>query len=313
MELSIILLKQVMVMLLILVTGVVCHKKKMITKVGKQELSNVLLMIVNPIVIIMAYQVEFQQSLFRNLMISFGLSAVVYVLVIPLAKLFIRGQSTRTVVERFALIYPNCGFFGIPLISAVYGAEGVFYLSAHMAVFQIFSWTHGLLLMRGKSDEKIPLTNFLKSLISPAFIAPFIGLFLFLCRITFPEVLSTTFTYISGMNTPLAMLIAGLTLAESNLRQVFMQKRIYYIVFLKLLALPLAIMLVLMPFSGIDPMVATIAVLVTGCPTAVVGVLFAVRFERDAVYMSEVFASTTILCALTIPVIMYLCQLVFVG
>ena len=33
------------------------------------------------------------------------------------------------------------GFIGIPLIGSVLGDTGVFYLSAYMVMFNLFSWT----------------------------------------------------------------------------------------------------------------------------------------------------------------------------
>lgn len=312
MELSILLFKQVIVMLIILFVGVLCYKKKIISLTGKQELSSLLLMIVNPITIFMSYQREFQPELFQNLLISFGLAIASYFIVIPLCGLLIPTKNSKYIIERFCVIYSNCGFFGIPLISSVYGSEGVFYLSAHMAIFQFFGWTHGFLLMRGKTEEQVPLKDMLKSLVSPAIIAPFLGIVLFLCRVTLPEQIGDSFNTLAAMNTPLAMLVAGMTLAQSNVKRVFAQPRIYYISFLKLVVFPLAILLLAWPL-GLDPMVSTVAMIATGCPSAVLAVLFAVRFERDAVYGSEIFTASTILCALTLPVLMYLAQWLLVG
>lgn len=312
MELSLILFKQVIVMLIILCFGVLCFKKKIVTMTGKQDLSSLLLMVVNPITIFMSYQREFESALFQNLLISFALAAASYVIVIPLCGLLISKRSKKYIIERFCVIYSNCGFFGIPLISSVYGSEGVFYLSAYMAIFQLFAWTHGFLLMRGKTEEQVPLGTMIKSLISPALLSPIIGVVLFLCRFTLPEQITDSFNTLAAMNTPLAMLIAGMTLAQSNIRRVFAQPRIYYIALLKLLAFPLVV-LALAWALHLDPMVSTVAVIATGCPSAVLAVLFAVRFERDAVYGSEIFTASTILCAVTLPILMYLSQVLLTG
>ena len=34
------------------------------------------------------------------------------------------------VVELVALMYSNCGFIGIPMAQGIFGAEGVFYMTA---------------------------------------------------------------------------------------------------------------------------------------------------------------------------------------
>ena len=120
MELSIILFKQVIIMLIIILLGVICHKRKMISTVGKQELSVLLLMVVNPLTILMAYQIEFQAELLQNLLLSFVLAIGSYVIMIPISNMLIRKTGSRGIVERFSCLYQNCGYFGIPLISSVY-------------------------------------------------------------------------------------------------------------------------------------------------------------------------------------------------
>ncbi len=308
MELSLILLQQIIVMLSVLGVGVICFKKKLITDKSKQDLSSLLLMVVNPITILLSYQREFEEALFQNLMISFGLAVGTFLLVIGLSYLLIRPTSRRHIVERFSLCYSNCGYFGIPVISSVFGGEGVFYLSAYMAIFQLFAWTHGFLLMRGKTETQVPWNIMVRNFLSPAMLAPLIGLVLFLLQWTLPDIVTDAANSLSAMNTPLAMLIAGLTLAQSNLKKVFLSLRVYYMAFLKLILLPVVALLFLWPL-GLDPMVSTVAVLVVGCPSAVLAVLFSVRFDQDAVYASEVFTATTILCAATLPIIFYACQL----
>ena len=112
--------------------------------------------------------------------------------------------------------------------------------------------------------------------------------------------LGDALNYISGMNTPLAMLIAGATVAQTNLLKAFSRGRTYYVCFLKLLLVPLLILLAL-SFFPVPEMVALTVAVALASPTAAMGTMFAIRYERNAVYASELFAVTTILSARSLP------------
>ena len=201
----------------------------------------------------------------------------------------------------------NCGFFGIPLISAIYGSEGVFYLSAYITTFNILNWTHGLLLMSGGQNIKRTPMQTLRSILNPCTVAAILGVLLFVFRILLPSQIGGALDMLGAMNTPLAMIIAGVTLAQANLKQMFLKARIYYCAFLRLLFMPLLGILILF-FVPLDPMLETICVLIMGCPTAAATTMFALLYDRNAVYSAEIFAFTTVFSAVTLPLLTSLQQ-----
>lgn len=111
------------------------------------------------------------------------------------------------------------------------------------------------------------------------------------------------------MNTPLAMLVAGVSIAGSDIRALLMKVQIYYICAIRLLVIPVAVLLVLKAFR-LDDMVTTVVVLATSCPTATTGTLFALKFHRNSGYASEIFGLATAGSIVTIPVMMLLCGLI---
>ena len=76
-------------------------------------------------------------------------------------------------IERFSCLYSNCAFMGIPLIQGVYGTEGVFCLTAYVTMFNLCSWTHGVVMMKGGKPN---FKQMLKSLLSPSIIVTIIGI-----------------------------------------------------------------------------------------------------------------------------------------
>ena len=134
-------------MLLLNVVGIIAYRTKVVDKNGGRQFSNFVLEIVTPVLVVNAYaDVEYESRLVVNMLWTFLLAAVSYVVFIAAVYLLVRQKPGReTEIERFSAIYSNCGFKGIPLASAILGNEGVFYTTAFLSVFFCFAWTHGIM------------------------------------------------------------------------------------------------------------------------------------------------------------------------
>lgn len=299
MEYAWIIVKQITIMFLIICIGVLCLKTKIITADGNKHLSGFILNIVCPVLIFMAYQTEFSPVLLRGLLWAFALTIVSYVIVIGAATLMVRKKAdTEWSIERFGMIYSNCAFMGIPLISGIFGAEGVLYVTAYLTFFNLLVWTHGVMIMK----DEVSLQGLLKALRSPTVIAVFAGLICYVTNIRLPEIPATALSYISDMNTPLAVIVAGVTIAQTNPLKSLKNPRIYLVAAMRLVVLPIAVFFATR-WLGAPKAVFMCILIATACPTAATGTLFAISYGKNAFYSSEIFAVTTILSALTLPLI----------
>lgn len=296
---------QVAVMFIIMSIGILCYKKKMISENTGAELSKFLLMIVNPCVILHAFQIEYKPELANGLLISALLAVVSNTLGVIIATLFIRKNPERKeyIVERFAIVFSNCGFMGIPLIQAVVGDIGVFYASTYVAVFNLFTWTYGVSIMKGKMS----LNDIIKVLTSAPIISIVVGIFIFLFSIKIPTIIGKPIEFISDLNTPLAMIVTGIYLARTNIKIALKNVRIFIVSFLRLIVVP-AVMLVVFIFIGAENEIFTSLLvanmIATACPTASSTLMMSRMFERNAEYASMIITVSTLFSILTIPVIM---------
>lgn len=295
------LFNQTVVMFILIITGIICFKTGIITKEGNRELSKLVLSVVNPLVIFMAYQKDYDPQLVKNLLISFGLSLLSFAVLIAGAYILIPSKICNSEIERFSSIYSNCAFMGIPLIQALYGSTGVFYLTAYLTVFNFLIWTHGIILLSGEKDFK----NVLKVLYSPVILAIVVGIFMFFMQIRLPSVVSEAVEFIADLNTPLAMIVSGVTMADTNIISLIKKKRIYYTAFLKLLLLPAVLVFIfaIPVFSGIDSDVRLSIIIATSAPSAAMCTLQCIRIGKDSLYASEIFAFTTVFSIISLPVI----------
>ncbi|MEG2429605.1 MAG: AEC family transporter, partial [Oscillospiraceae bacterium] len=193
----------------------------------------------------------------------------------------------------------------LPLIFALFKSEGVFYASAYMAIFNLFSWTHGYISMSGKSDKK----SLQKAFFSPVVISVVIGLILFFCNIKLPSVIATSVSAMASLNTPLAMIVTGVSLAQSNIKEAFSTARCYYIVFLMNIVVPV-VALLCYSFLPIDQNIVIVNLISTACPCAVTTLLFATKFNREPAYASNLLTLSNVTCIATIPLIILLHNLI---
>jgi len=301
-----IVLYQIAVMFALILLGYFLYKWKVFTRRGCNQLSELVLTVVCPVLIFVSFQKKLEPRLVLGLLTALLLSFVSHAVLIAIGMIFFgkrRGKDGG--VERFAAAYSNCAFMGIPLIEAVYGTDGIFYLTAYIAVFNLLSWTHGVMTM----TEKMSFKSAVNALKAPAVIATAVGAAFFFLRISLPDIIMQPLNYIASLNTPLAMLISGMTIARSDIGAALKKPGIYLVSFVKLLLGPAIIVLMTAPLN-IEPIVRDTVIISTACPTATLTVMFAARYGKNAVYASELFAVSTILSAAGIPLIMMFSALI---
>lgn len=292
-------LKQTLIMLILMLIGALSAKVGLISSEANKDLSKFVLQVVNPVVIFMSYQTELKPELVKKLLLTFALSALAMAVMLAGAYLLIRPKEGRnTEIERFSSIYSNCGFMGIPLVNALFGMEGVFCLTAFITVFNLTVWTHGVILITGEKDVK----SVLKVLHSPTMIAIALGLLAFFLRIRLPEIPAKALGFIADMNTPLAMVVSGVTISETSILLIVKKSGVYRVCFSKLILLPfiLSVIFLLLP---VDEQVKMTVLIAAAAPPAAMCTLLCIRSGKDSLCASEIFTAGTILSVITLPIV----------
>lgn len=294
-------------MAILIAIGVICYKTKIITNEINRGLSDIALKVATPALLVSSFQRELNEERLSRLgyaallaVIAIVLAAVIGYAAVRRGKNAPKDDNGRLSIERFSAIYSNCAFMGIPLINGLYGEEGVFYLTAFYAIFNIAVWTHGVVMMKGETGVR----QAAKALASPAIIGIVIGAMLFFLGIALPNFIKETLDYAGSMTTPLGMLVAGAAIAQSDLLKALRKGKIYWICALRLIIIPIATvgLFMLLPF---DETVMGITVAAAACPTATICTMFAISYNKDSLYAGEIFAVSTILSALTLPAVMW--------
>ena len=294
---------QVYIMFILVVVGYVLTKKNIISRKGSADISNILLTIVTPSVLIRSYQMDINKDLLFTLGIAFVVSIAIHIIVAVIAKFYFFSikDEEQKILNSFGGFASNCGFMGIPLLSATLGSQGVFFGSAYLAVFNCFVWTYGIhLFNKGKDgfDAK-------KLVLNPGIIGTAIAMLLFFFQIRLPEAIGNVVGYVADLNTPLAMLLLGSFLGRVNLISTFKQPKIYAVSFLRLIISP-AIAIIILALVNADVTMSLAVIIAAACPIAAIGAIFAEKYDMDAGYCSQIASISTVYSLITIPLMVYI-------
>lgn len=301
MDLAYITATKIIEMFIILLVGAGAYKAGIADEETGSRLTRILLNIISPCVILLSYQIDFDKERLYGLAVTAILSFASFVIAIAVSKIAVpKNTGSDMAVERMSIVYSNCGFIGIPLIDGILGGEGVFYMTAYLTVFNLFVWSHGIMLMSGKAES---VKKTVRSLVNPSNAAIILGVSLFLTGIKLPEIIREPVGLIGGMNTPAAMLISGINLAQSDFLGGLKNKRTYIVSLSKLIVVPGLTLLLLMA-AGADRSISITILTAAACPSGAMGTMFALQYEKNSQYASNILTITTALSLITIPVIM---------
>jgi predicted permease len=232
MELSVLLLKKIIVMVLMVFMGFSSVKVGHLKSTDSHTVAALIVNWINPCSIFLSFLSGYSDEKLFNL--GFALIAAFFLLFsFILISAFIKKFFNISSVEQSSLIYSNCGNFVIPLVLSLLGTEAVFYCSAYIAVQNLFMWTHGCLIISGSTSIDW------KKAINKNIIAVFLGSLVFFCKIELPAFLVDTVSTMSGALSPLCMLMLGIILGGVDFYALIKNKRIYLVSFGRLLLFPI--------------------------------------------------------------------------
>ena len=299
------LFNSVLLLLLMVIPGILMSKFGLSNKLFGKGISNLILYVTQPALIIHAYVRDFDKEVFIRAAIVLIFAIVVHLLFTFIAfMLYKKFPDDIKRVLRFATIFTNAGYMGIPLITSILNDEAAIYASIYVIVFNVFAWTVGCYIYTD-NGKYISLK---KALLNPATISTLIGLTIFVLPINgyVPAVLSNLLVSMKDMVAPLSMLLIGLQLANIDLKGIFKDVAMYKYLVLRMLLIPTAVwgILKITSLCGYsDPTVMTVVLICSATPAAAATSMFAEIFDGNATYSSKIVSVSTILSLITMPIV----------
>lgn len=290
---------QVAVLFILIAIGYLCSKKGIFDEHTIKHLTHFILYFVTPTVVINSFNRDFDPLLVRKLGISALCALGLHLLNILISYAVIHDKDqAKKAVLRYGIIFSNCGYMALPLQNVLLGTEGVFLGTAYIAVFNLLTWTYGLVLMSGSVKE----ISIKKIFINPGIIGITVGLIIFLTPLKLPAIIASPIVHLSNLNTPLPMMVIGFYLAQITSLAVLKEGKLVLGIFTRLILCPLA-GLGIMYLLGIRSNVLPAMVIAVSAPTAANTTMFAAKYEKDTQASVTMVAISTLFSIITIPLI----------
>jgi hypothetical protein len=264
-------------------------------------ITRLLMYVITPCVILMAYQTDYSSDTAGSLVLAFLAAIAIHILFIAGAG--VTGSIFKlTSVERCSIIYTNSGNLTVPLVMAVMDARAVMFTTAYLAVQTVLIWTHCFTMIdpNARNSWKKSLFN-----INNLAVVTGIALFFFEIRITGP--LESAMRSAGSTIAPLAMFSIGIMLSTAKFSDI-LKARNFGVSLLRLLFFPLLTVLLLavwpdkLMFGGSSDVFIAV-LLAAAAPSAVLVSQMALISNQDYRSASGVNIITDLLCLITIPFI----------
>ena len=327
----------VAILFIMMVPGVIMKKCRFCTDEFGKGISNLVLYIAQPCLIVYAYlscDASFS-DIWLGCLMTFALSFLAHLIFTAIAiPAFKKAPDGACRMLRFATIFSNAAFMGIPLIQAIIpDPTAAIYASIYNITFNLFLWTLGVKLcteqlghMHNDDDcecheqlSAVSEVSIKKVVFHPVTLASVIGLLLLILGVNNTTLASAHLSIISdsllmlrNLVAPLSMVVIGLRLADINFKGFFGDVYMYIFLALRHLALPIVVitvMKVLGLFLPISDTVSLVIAIMASAPAATSATMFAEKYDCDAPYVSRLVTVSTILCIATMPLIVMLVQI----
>lgn len=234
------LIQQVLIMFLLMGMGYALNRLGILSEQAAIEFGKLLINLVIPAIILKSFWIEYSFQRMYELGMTLMLSAAMLLLACVVARLLFRGRP----IDIFAAAFSNAGFVGIPLVEAALGKDAVFFITCMIALLNAMQWTYGQYLLSGSKKCMSPKAI----LTSPMVMALLGGFLIFILRVPTVPLAQSVLSYISGLNTPLAMMTLGIYLAQSDLMALLRAKSLFAVSSVRLLVIPILSLLFLCLF-----------------------------------------------------------------
>ena len=309
MHISILLMEQIAELFLMIFMGFLIVKTGLLKDDDSKILSKIVLYLIIPCVIINAFQVDYTMDTVKGLLIALAASVMLQIILLIIISAFGKLLHLNE-VEIASVYYSNSGNLIVPIVTFILGQEWVLYGCVFMSVQLVFLWTHCKKIL-----SREPSYDWKKIILNINMISIFIGVILFFTRIRLPEIIGNTLSAVGNMIGPASMFVTGMLFAGMNLKQIFANKRVYFISFLRLIAVPL-FSLILLKISHLASLSADgnqimlIVFLAVITPSASTVTQMCQVYGNDSRYASAINVVTTLFSIITMPLMVMLFQMI---
>lgn len=240
-------LSQMAILIIVAAVGFLAAKLDYLDEYTNQKLTKLLLNITLPCMIVASVHGLSAADAGETVGITFAMAIAqgfLLLLVGWLLVMVLRVPKRERVVYQFVTICNNTGFLGLPVVGAILGSESVIYASIYVMVLAVFVYGVGFVMLakddplRAEYGEDAKVSIPWRSIVNPSMIASVLALVLFFTGWQVPELVQDSLSLLGGITAPIAMLVVGVIVARSPMKNVVKEMRLYPYMIIRQLILP---------------------------------------------------------------------------
>jgi len=298
---------QMLIFFALIMVGVACSKKKLVSEENAHGISKLIVNIFNPAIIFSSVLGNSQNKegnfIFLIVVIA-GVMFSTFIIIGSIGSKFLTKDKDEIKVYKLMTVFSNVGFIGIPLVDSLYGSSAVFYVAIFILIYNILIYTYGISVLQGETGKKISFAS-LKNVLNMGTLACCITLLVFCFSIPIHPVVQTTVTYLGNVATPLSMMSIGFSLGRANIFSIFNDKRLYLFTLIKLIIIP-AIGVLILRRLNLPEQVLGVSAVMLSMPIGNLPVMLANQYGINSEICAKGIIITTLFSVITVPLIMSL-------
>lgn len=296
---GLVVLEQMAMIFILILTGFVLYKKKMISDSASKDLSALVVNVCSPGLIIVSMFNDLSQIPRENV-VFVGVIAVIFYIFLILFGYFLvwvlKVPDSLRNAYVLMTVFGNTGFIGIPVALAIIGPESMVYVIVFNFLFNLTIFTFGIMLLKKDTEGK---KRTWKDYLSPGLIVCIAAFLIYWFQLGLPEEIETLAGYYGNACTLLSMIVIGISLAGMKVRDMMQNKRLLAFVIIRFIAFPVILALALRPVLP-DLLIRATVVLMAALPVGNFPAMLCEQYGRDPRPIAEGIVVTTILSVFTI-------------
>lgn len=285
--------------------GCAASKTGILPAESKKYLSNLLLFITSPCMIIGSMTSQTLDAHTFELMIQIVAgSFVFFIAAMGISFLIVklmRCDRDDAGVLMVIITAVNTGFMGFPVTKAIFGNTYFFLMVIQNIVLNIYLYSMMVYQMNYGFRKKEGIKGMLMPMLNMCTYALIIGLVLMLLKVRLPDILADFINTIGDATIPVSMIVVGVQLSESSIRKMLTNKRLITASLCNVILIPVLTFLAV-NWLPLAPESKLILIFAAAFPCAVVSTAIALKENRNVALMAEGVAMTTLLSMGTLPV-----------
>ncbi len=302
-------LDQTLTLFMFILLGYWLKKSGKVTKDLSKSLSVMLVNVFTPLLSVKTFANNFTRDILLDKAILIGISIIFLLVCIVVGYVFSfifareNGKIKKDTfdVYLYTMTITNLGYFGYPIIEAIFGEQMLFNFMVFTLPFSIFINSVGIYLL---NPNKV--LSF-KSVLNMPMIGMFIGMILGLLNVKIPAFLLNVMTSGGNCMAPVGMILTGIIFASNDLKSMVANGKIYLIYFIKLLIIPILFIPVLR-YLNLSPEASISMMTLLILPAGLNSIVFPEAFGGDSKTGAQLCFVSMIGCIITIPIVYTLFQ-----